>query len=235
MAAPTVASVNASQRQDGSRLVDIYYDLSGGTGPMTVSVVVSPDNGASWSVSPSPAHLSGDVGSEIANGSGRHIVWNAGADKPNIYWPSCKVRVTATEGSIPDDEITVYLPGGVALVLVRIPTGSFLMGRYPGEQDSYSTEDPQHLVTIAYDFYMGKYELTKAQWTAVMGTTPWSGQSYVLNDPNSPAVYVSWNDALSFVSALNTHLSSTGQDSATMRLPSEAEWEYACRAGTTTR
>jgi formylglycine-generating enzyme required for sulfatase activity len=62
-----------------------------------------------------------------------------------------------------------------------------------------------------------------------MGTSPWSGQSYVLDDLDSPAVYVSWNDAQAYVAALNTH---TGM---TFRLPSEAEWEYAARAGTTTR
>jgi len=63
----------------------------------------------------------------------------------------------------------------------------------------------------------------------VLGTTPWSGRDYVLNDLDSPAVYVSWDDAKSFITALNSY---TG---LTFRLPSEAEWEYACRAGTTTR
>ena len=124
---------------------------------------------------------------------------------------------------------TIMLPGNVPLEMVYIEPGTFMMGRYPGEQDSVLIEDPQHQVTLTQGFWMGKYELTKAQWTAVMGTTPWSGQSYVLNDPNSPAVYVSWNDAQAFITALN---SLTGK---TFRLPSEAEWEYACRAGTTTR
>ncbi|MFA6244510.1 MAG: SUMF1/EgtB/PvdO family nonheme iron enzyme [Candidatus Hydrogenedentales bacterium] len=123
---------------------------------------------------------------------------------------------------------TILLPGGVPLELVWIPAGTFLMGRYAGEQDSYGEEDPQHPVTLN-GFWMGKYELTKAQWTAVMGTTPWSGQSYVLDDPNSPAVYVSWNDGQAFMSALNSY---TGK---TFGLPSEAQWEYACRADTTTR
>jgi formylglycine-generating enzyme required for sulfatase activity len=84
-------------------------------------------------------------------------------------------------------------------------------------------------VTISQDFYLGKYEVTKAQWMAVMGITPWSEQDFVLNDPDSPAVYISWNDCQDFIHALNQ----SGQ--GTFRLPSEAEWEYACRAGTTTR
>ena len=137
------------------------------------------------------------------------------------------------------EESTVYLPGNVPLVLVRIPAGSFQMGRYSGEQDSSLYEDPQHTVSIGYAFTMGKCEVTKAQWQAVMGTTPWSGLDCVLNDSNSPAVYVSWNDIAAsggFIEKLNQHIfSSTGQGSATFRLPSEAEWEYACRAGTQTR
>ncbi len=144
-----------------------------------------------------------------------------------------KVRNAAGESAPVSDTIdftehTVLLPGDVPLTVVWVPSGSFDMGRYPGEQSSYSWEDPQHSVTVS-GFWMAKYELTKAQWTAVMSTTPWNGQSYVLNDPNSPAVYVSWNDAQSFITALN------GLTGLTFRLPSEAEWEYACRAGTTTR
>ena len=128
----------------------------------------------------------------------------------------------------PFDKETVMLPGGVPLVMVWIPGGTFQMGRSPDEQDSYSDEGPRHAVTVP-GFWMAKYELTKAQWEAVMGTTPWSGGSLVLDDPDSPAVYVSWNDAQSFITALN------GLTGKTFRLPSEAEWEYACRAGTTTR
>ncbi len=131
------------------------------------------------------------------------------------------------------NEIVIDLPGlpedATPLVLVRIPAGSFMMGRYAGEQDSSSAEDPQHQVTISQDFYLGKYEVTKAQWTAVMGTTPWSGYSYILSDPNSPAAWISWNDCQNFVTELNK------LSQGTFRLPSEAEWEYACRAGTTTR
>jgi formylglycine-generating enzyme required for sulfatase activity len=122
---------------------------------------------------------------------------------------------------------TVMLPGAVPLEMVWIHGGTFMMGRYADEQDSLDREDPRHQVTVP-GFWMGKYELTKRQWQAVMGTTPWSGYDHVLDDLDSPAVWVSWDDAKAFITELNMD---TG---LTFRLPSEAEWEYACRADTTT-
>lgn len=148
-----------------------------------------------------------------------------------------RTKGVVTEASTSGQEVTITLPGGVPLVLIYCPAGKFQMGCVPGEQDSYFYEDYQHQVTLTKDFYMGKYVVTKRQWTAVMGTTPWSGQSNVLDDPESPAIYVSWNDIAGsggFIEKLNQHLASTGQ-TATVRLPTEPEWEYACRAGTTTR
>ena len=126
----------------------------------------------------------------------------------------------------PGEHITVLLPGDVPLVLVYIPAGTYMRGRYPGEQDARDNESPQHVVTLTQDFCMGKYVVTKRQWEAVMETTPWAGQPYVLDDPNSPAVYVSWDDAQSFITALNAHITSTDQGAATFRLPSEAVWRH---------
>ncbi len=128
---------------------------------------------------------------------------------------------------VPATEETVMLPGDVPLVMVKIPGGTFMMGRYPGEQFSNSNEAPQHAVTLG-GFWMGKYALTKRQWMAVMDTMPWGGQRYVLSDPDSPAVCVGWNDVQAFLTAVNNH---TGK---TFLLPSEAQREYACRAGMAT-
>ncbi len=120
---------------------------------------------------------------------------------------------------------TIMLPGDVPLAMVWMPKGSFLMGSPDTEVGHHPNEGPQHTVTFSAGFWMGKYELTKRQWQAVMGTTPWFGQDHVLVDPESPAVYVSWDDAKDFLNTLNAL---TGKS---FRLPTEAEWEYACRAG----
>lgn len=112
------------------------------------------------------------------------------------------------------------------------------MGSPDFERSRNSNEGPLHKVTIAYDFFMGKYELTQAQWQAVMGgwpsTTRQPTTEYGIG-PDYPAYYVSWNDAKVFIAKLNDHIEVTGQGSLRVRLPSEAEWEYACRARTQTR
>ncbi|HYO98935.1 MAG TPA: formylglycine-generating enzyme family protein, partial [Pyrinomonadaceae bacterium] len=107
----------------------------------------------------------------------------------------------------------------IGIELVRIPPGSFMMG----SENSFSNERPAHQVTIREGFYMGKYEVTQAQWRQVMGTNP----SKVKGD-NLPVESVSWNDTQEFIGKLNEL-----NDGFVYRLPSEAEWEYACRAVTT--
>jgi len=139
--------------------------------------------------------------------------------------PGCPARSPA-----PGSVETVLLPGNVPLDMVWIPAGTFMMGAQPDESDARPDEWPRHEVTLSHGFWLAKYELTKAQWTAVTGEeVPWLGGACVLDHPDSPAVYVRWTDAVAYIAELNTV---TGK---TFRLPTEAEWEYACRAGTTTR
>ena len=124
------------------------------------------------------------------------------------------------------EETSVRLPGGVTLDLVWIPPGEFLMGSPDAEKDRDKDEGPQHRVRITKGFWMGKYEVTQEQWEVVMGNHP----SSFKGDKRRPVESVSWNDCQDFVKKLNGRVSDGG-----FRLPTEAEWEYAYRAGTTTR
>ena len=113
---------------------------------------------------------------------------------------------------------------------VWIEPGTFTMGSPAAEPGRQDHEGPSYEVTISRGFFLGKYEITQGQWEAVMGTAPWSGRNYAKADPTHPAVYISWNDVQAFVQRLNQ-----AAGDSLYRLPTEAEWEYACRAGTTTR
>ena len=119
---------------------------------------------------------------------------------------------------------TENLPNGVTLEMVGLPAGQFLMGSPDSDPDARDNEKPQHQVKVN-SFAIGKYPVTQAQYEAVMGTNP----SRFQNNPQNPVERVSWNDAQAFCQKLSRI---TGK---TYRLPTEAEWEYACRAGTTTR
>lgn len=118
------------------------------------------------------------------------------------------------------------------LEMVYIPPGSFLMGSPEAEQGRWAAEGPQHLVTIAQPFFMGKYPVTQAQWREVAAMP--QVERELESDPaqfkgdNRPVEQVNWLDAVEFCQRLER---ATGRP---YRLPSEAEWEYACRAGTTT-
>ncbi len=122
------------------------------------------------------------------------------------------------------------LPNGVSMEFVWIPPGTFAMGSPEGEVGRQSDEGPQRQVRLSHGFYLGKYEVTQGQWIAVMETVPWLGEDYIQLNSNHPAVYVSWHDAQAFAEKLNA-----AAGDSLYRLPTEAEWEYAARAGAQTR
>ena len=125
--------------------------------------------------------------------------------------------------------IAVELPGGVPLEMVWIEPGTFTMGGEPDLLEDNDVHGPQHTVTLTQGFYFGKFELQQGQWSAVMKTKPWEafGQA---DCPACPATWISWEDTQEFLHQLNTQ----SADSLIYRLPTEAEWEYAARAGTQT-
>ena len=124
--------------------------------------------------------------------------------------------------------ITTWRPSKVReeekLAFVTIPAGKFMMGCSPGDSGCDGDENPRHEVTISRSFELGKHEGTQAQWIRLMGNNP----SSFSEDDRHPVANVSWNDALAFVAKLNTL-----NDGYRYRLPTEAEWEYAARGGTT--
>ncbi len=123
------------------------------------------------------------------------------------------------------------LGDGVTLEMVAIPGGTFIMGSPENEEGYHSSESPQHEVTVP-PFFMGKYPVTQQQWRVVAALPKdkidlKSDPSYFKGD-NLPVERVSWNDAQEFCARLSRMANKT------YRLPTEAEWEYACRGGTTT-
>ncbi len=130
---------------------------------------------------------------------------------------------------MPEEDITVTLPGGAKLEMVWIQPGQFLMGSPVSETGRDDDEGPLHEVTITRGFYLAKYELTQAQWESVMSTRPWLLGVYT-QDPKRldfPAHRLSWQEVNTFFRKLNEP-----EGKEIFRLPTEAEWEYACRAGT---
>ena len=117
---------------------------------------------------------------------------------------------------------------GVKLEMVKIPAGAFMMGSPKNELGRRDNEN-LHQVTLTKDYLLGKYQVTQAQWQAVMGNNP----SYFKGD-NRPVETVSWDDAKSFCDKLNKRYAGNLPQGYKFDLPTEAQWEYACRAGTKT-
>jgi formylglycine-generating enzyme required for sulfatase activity len=124
-------------------------------------------------------------------------------------------------------KLAVDLGGGVKIEMVLIPAGEFLMGSPVSDKDARPNEKPQHRVRITKPFYLGKYLVTQEQWEAIMGKKPSQ-----FKGPKNPVEHVSWDDCQQFLGKLNAK-SAAGRGK--FQLPTEAQWEYACRAGNTKR
>ena len=210
-------------------------------------------------VNPSPSNSEGIEGLEIAKGDKVRLraVTYLGTKSPHYIWESSDSEIVAIEPDPVDASVawaiavgdsgqtatlrvfdraneldrqvqvqvtgegTFTLPGGVSLEMVWIAPGTFQMGSSQGDSD----ERPVHEVTIRQGFYLGKYEVTQAQWEAVMGSNP----SRFSGCGDCPVERVSWVDAQVFIRKLNEM-----EGENRYRLPSEAEWEYAARAGSGT-
>jgi hypothetical protein len=213
---PQVTNVTASQRQDGSKLVDIYYTLSDADGDSsTVWATVSDDGGVTYKF---PAwSFTGHTGPNIAPGGSRHIIWDAGADMAGAFGSNFKVRVLADDGN------------GLAPMIV-VPAGWF---------PYQNTSDPNAWVYVP-TFLMDKYEVTNASYCQFLNAADpnsdhWASgmeisrggmagnywYTVTAGKENYPIRYVSFYDAEAFATWRST------QEGLTYRLPSAWKWEKA--------
>ena len=142
-----------------------------------------------------------------------------------------QLRITINWRKMENQFFEEELPGGVHLRMMAIPAGNFLMGSPEDEVARYEDEGPQHEVSVEA-FFMGKYPVTQAQWRAVAALPQVDRElkpepSYFKGN-DLPVEQVSWYEAMEFCHRL------AASTNLPYRLPSEAEWEYACRARTNT-
>ena len=146
------------------------------------------------------------------------------ASSPTILLTSALLSVFGVCGLCAAETPDKTYKNSIGMEFVPIPAGRFLMGCSTEAEPCEAGEKPRHEVTISKPFYLGKYEVTQAQWEAVMGNNP---SHY--KGANRPVELVSWDDVQEFIRRLNAKEGHTRY-----RLPTEAEWEYAARAGSTT-
>ena len=204
----TVSNVDAYQ--EGKNIIITYdIDKAGSVG----DVYCSTDGGRSWG---EPLrHVTGDVNQQLPAGSHR-IVWDVLAEREKLVGENISFKVEGDVGR--------FTVNGVSFEMVRVEGGTFRMGATSEqEDDADSDEKPVHSVTLS-SYYIGKTEVTQALWQAVMGSNPSD-----FKGANLPVECVSWDDCQEFIQKLNRL---TGRN---FRLPTEAEWEFACRGGNNSR
>lgn len=261
IAAPLVTNVDVAQQEWPDTDVDIYYDLFDAEGSSnTVNVAISEDGG--WIYNVQATNFSGDIGYPVLPGEYKHIVWHAGADYPGREEYAMRVRIVAENVSAANLYMVVDLSGGpnaasypisylsapppktdeykkTKILLRKISKGTYLMGS-PVYERFRGSDETQHQVTFTKDFYMGVYEMTQAQYSNVMNLSP-STFNRGVHAPKRPVSNVTWTTvrggtwnpggAPSASSCIGKLRAKTGR---TFDLPTEAQWEYACRAGTLT-
>ncbi len=204
----TVSNVDAYQ--EGKNIIITYdTDKAGSVG----DVYCSTDGGRTWG---EPLRqVTGDVNKQVPAGSHR-IVWDVLSEREKLAGANICFKVEVNSGR--------FTVNGVSFEMVHVEGGTFRMGATSEqEDDADSDEKPVHSVTLS-SYYIGKTEVTQALWQAVMGSNPSNFKGADL-----PVECVSWNDCQEFIKKLNRL---TGRN---FRLPTEAEWEFACRGGNNSR
>ena len=153
-----------------------------------------------------------------------------------------QTRTVELQGRLPIsvEKAGTVITNTIGMKLALIPAGEFVMGSPDSDDLALNDEKPRHRVRIAHPFYLGIHEVTESEWAGMMESTPRKDRiplRLFKEGDRYPATHVSWDDATEFCRKLTERERHAGRLGAgeSYRLPTEAEWEYACRAGTTTR
>ena len=227
----TVSNVDAYQ--EGKNII-ITYDID--KAGLVSDVYCSTDGGRNWGAP--LKQVTGDVNKQVSAGSHR-IVWDVLSEREKLAGANICFKVvtfvtlgktkarTAVEEPKPHIKTSRnqnFTVNGVSFEMVRVEGGTFRMGATSEqEDDAWDIEKPVHSVTLS-SYYIGKTEVTQALWQAVMGSN-----SSRFEGADLPVENVSWDDCQEFIQKLNRL---TG---CNFRLPTEAEWEFACRGGNNSR
>lgn len=165
---------------------------------------------------------------------------SATADENAAAGAPAATSTSTSEQTAPSLEFEGHAPGEVRddnslhVKLAWCPPGKFTMGSPHHEKDRGANEE-QVSVTLTRGFWLGTCEVTQGQWSQLMGTTPWKGEANVQDGPEFPVTFVHWEDSQAFCRKLTLQERTAGRLPSRWEyaLPTEAQWEYACRAGTT--
>ncbi len=262
-AAVTVSDVKVQQRWPWNGLVDIDYTLTCDTPDADIYVYPTALEGDRM-IQMSPRTLTGDGATGPVKAGTHRMTWDMATDQPDLHSSDFTVKIHAYTGAAPYmivdlssgpdsthypvtysntcPDLTDDTYKTTKMVFKLILPGTFMMGSPTTEKDR-RTNETLHKVILTKPFYMAIFECTRQQWYQVTGV--WESQVYN-NRNNGPVQYVSWNEIRGTVNALTWPITDQVDNSSfmgklrmrtglTFDLPTESQWEYACRAGTSSR